>query len=241
MADALDHAEVIVLARMALQVLRGAAQLGDRLRDVLLPRVLLAEADAARDVLGIEIDELLQRVEARLRVADFLVVRSDGLPFLGRVAGEAELLVQLREADVHLDALDDLEHLLVERDGLQVEALRRVRAGDLLEAVRGLGRALHLLVELRQLLQDADVVRIELQDPLVLLHRLLELALGYQLRGRLDDLVLVHRYGRLARGSARGKTEGQRNPVGGYIQDRRAPTKMPEEGYLQRRTRALRV
>jgi hypothetical protein len=192
-ADALGHAQVIVVAPVALQVLRGAPQLRHRLDQVVLPRVLLAQADAGGDVVRIHVDQLLQRVEAGLGVAGLLVVRGDRLPFLGGVADQAELLVQLRQLDVHLDAVDDLEDLLVERDGLQIEALLRVGLRDLLEAVRRLRLAVHLLVELGELLQDADVVRIHLQDALVFLDGLVERALRDQLRGRLDDLVFVHR------------------------------------------------
>ena len=195
MADALGDTQVVVAAAVALQVLRGPAQLRDRFDQVVLPRVLLAQPDAAGHVVGIQIDELLERVQALLVVPALLVVRGDRLPLLGGVAHQPELLVQLGEAHVHFDALDDLEHLLVERDGLQVEALRRVGARDLLEAIRRLGLLLHLLVELGELLQDADVVRVHFQHALVFLHRLLELTLGDQFRGRLDDLVLVHRSG----------------------------------------------
>src|SRR5467141_2762523 len=79
------------------------------------------------------------------------------------IAHQPELLVQLGEADADLDAIDDLEHLLVERDRLQVEALLRVRPRDLLEAVRRLRLPVHLLVQLGELLQDAHVVGIQLQ------------------------------------------------------------------------------
>ena len=194
-ADALGDAQVIVGATVALQVLRRAPQLGHRLDQVVLARVLLAEPDSRGDVVGIEIDQLLERVETRSVVARLLVVRGDGLPLLRGIAHQAELLVQLGETDVHLDAIDDLEHLFVERDGLQVEALRPVGPRHLLEAVRRLGVLPHLLVKLGELLQDADVVRIQLQNALVFLDRLIELTFGDQLGSRLDDLVLVHRSG----------------------------------------------
>ena len=60
--------------------------------------------------------------------------------------------------------------------------------------------------QLCELLQHADVVRIHLQDPLELLHRLLELTLPDQLRGRLHDLVFVHGVGGLG-----GKGSGSRD------------------------------
>ena len=203
-ADALRHAQVIVGPAVPLQVLRSAAQLGHRLVQIVLPRVLFAQPDAGGDVVGVEIDQLLQGIEAGLGVADLLVVRRDRLPLFGRVAHQSQLLVQLGEADVDLDPIDDLEHLLVERDRLQIEALRRIGLGDLLEAVGRLRLAVHLLVQLGQLLQDADVVGIDFEDPLELLDGLLELTFGDQLRGRLHDLVFVHRSGRLS-GRRRGR------------------------------------
>ena len=198
MADPLGHPQVIVGAAVPLQVLRSAAQLGHRLDQIVLPRVLLAQPDAGGDVIGVEIDQLLQGIEAGFGVADLFVVRRDRLPLFGRVADQSQLLVQLGEADVDLDPIDDLEHLLVERDRFQIEALRRIGLGDLLEAVGRLRLAVHLLVQLGELLQDTDVVRIDLEDPLELLDGLLELTFGDQLRGRLHDLVFVHRSGRLS-------------------------------------------
>ncbi len=185
-ADALGDAQVIVVPPVALQILGGAPQLRHRLDEVVLPRILLAETDPGRDVVRVEIDELLERVEACLGVARLLVEGGDRLPLLGRVAHQPELLVQLGKADVHFDALDDLQHLLIERHRLEVEPLLRIGPGDLLEAVRRLGLAVHLLVELGELLQDPDVVRIELQDALVFLDRFVERTLRDQLRGRLD-------------------------------------------------------
>ena len=185
-ADPLGDAQVIVVTAVALQILRGAAKLRDGLDQVVLARVLLAEPDPRGHIVGVQVDQLLQGIEARLGIAGFLVMRRDRLPFLGRIPDQSELLVQLGEADVHLHPLDDLEHLFVERDRLQIKALLRVRARDLLEAVGRLGLAVHLLVELGELLQDPDVVRIELQDALVLLDRFVERTLRDQLRGRLD-------------------------------------------------------
>jgi hypothetical protein len=219
-ADALGHAEVVVGAAVALQVLGGAPQLGDRLDGVLLARVLLAQPDAGGDVVGIEVDQLLQGIEAGLVVAGLLVMGGDRLPLLGGVADEAQLLVQLGQADVDLDPLHDLQHLFVERDGLQVEALRPIGARHLLEAVRGFGLLLHLLVELGQLLEDADVVRVHFQDALVFLDGLLELTFDDQLGSRLDDLVLVHRSGTAPSLALERAADFQRNVLRGYIQGR---------------------
>jgi hypothetical protein len=194
-ADALGDAEIVVVPAVALQVLRRPPELRHRLDGVLLPGVLLAEPDSRGDVVGVQVDQLFQRVQARLGVAGLLVMRGDRLPFLGGVAHQPELLVQLGEAHAHLDAIDDLEDLLIERDRLEVEALLRVRPRHLLEAVGRLRLAVHLLVQLGQLLQDADVVRIDLEDAQILLHRFVERAFRDQLRGRLDDLVFVHRPG----------------------------------------------
>ena len=206
MADALRHAQIIVGPAVPLQVLRSAAQLGHRLDQIVLPRVLFAQPDAGGDVVGVEIDQLLEGIEAGLGVADLLVVRRDRLPLFGRVAHQSQLLVQLGEADVDLDPIDDLEHLLVERDRLQIEALRRIGLGDLLEAVGRLRLAVHLLVQLGELLQDPDIVRVHLQHALVFLDGLVERALRDQLGGRLDDLVFVHRPG-----GSRGLGEGPKS------------------------------
>ena len=118
------------------------------------------------------------------------------------VAHQPQLLVQLGEADVDLDPVDDLEDLLIEGHRLEVEPLLRVGAGHLLEAVGRVRLAVHLLVQLGQLLQDPDVVRIHFQDALVFLDGLVERALRDELRGGLDDLVFVHRP------EARWKAEG---------------------------------
>src|SRR3954466_9027129 len=89
MGDALGEPGGIVLARVALQVLGRAAKLGDRFGDVLLAGVLLAEPDAARDVFRVEIDELLQRVEAPPCVAALFSVRRGPPPLLLRGAAAA--------------------------------------------------------------------------------------------------------------------------------------------------------
>jgi len=59
----------------------------------------------------------------------------------------------------------------------------RVRPRDLLEAVRRLRLPVHLLVQLGELLQDAHVVGIQLQDALVFLDGFVERPLRDQLRG----------------------------------------------------------
>ena len=170
----------------------------DRVLDEAFLRVQLGELDARRDVLGIEIDELLDRRERFLRLAFAMEVRRDRLVVLHRIGHQAELAVELGELQDHVDeARIELEDLLVDRDRFEEEALLVIEARDLeVRLGRVLLRAL-LRVEVADLEPDADVLRILLDDPQVLLDRLVELALLDKLPGRIHDLFFVEGHGRL--------------------------------------------
>ena len=213
--QALGDLDEVVLPALAPQLLARRRELVRRVVDEPLLRVQLGELDARGDVLGVEIDELLDRLERFLRVAFAMEVRGDGLEVLHRIAHQAELAIQLGELEDDVDeARVELEDLLVDRDGFQEEALLVIEARDLLIGVdRVLLRAL-LRVEVADLEPHADVLRILLDDPQVLLHRFVDLSLVDKLPGRIHDLVFVEGHALRTRcdASQRGvRTAGHRD------------------------------
>src|SRR5215217_5993174 len=192
--QSLGHAGPVVAAAVALEVFGGALELLDGFARHVLAGVELREFDLRRHVLGVEIHHLLQGIERRLGVARLVVVVGDNLEVRHRLRHQPELLVKLRQLEVHLQQVRvELEDLLVEGDGLEEEPVGGVALGDFREEVRRLGVVVLLDVQLAHLLEDPDVLRINLQDLLVLLDGFVVRALRDQLRGGFDDLVLVHR------------------------------------------------
>ena len=125
-------------------------------------------------------------------------VRGDRLVVLHRIGHEAELAIELGELQDHVDeARIELEDLLVDRDRFEEETLLVIEARDLeIRLGRVLLRAL-LRVEVADLQPHADVLRIFLNDPQVLLHRFVDLPLIDKLAGRIHDLFFVEGHGRL--------------------------------------------
>ncbi len=123
-------------------------------------------------------------------------VRGDGLEVLHRIGHQAELAIELRELEDHVDeARIELEDLLVDRDRFEEETLLVIEARDLqVRLDRVLLRTL-LRVEITDLQPDADVLRILVDDPQVLLHRLVDLSLVDKLAGRIHDLFFVEGHG----------------------------------------------
>ena len=124
-----------------------------------------------------------------------MVERRDRLVLLHRVRQEAELLVQLRQLVVHVDeARLDLENLLIDGDGFEVEALVRIELRDLCIGLGRLGLLAQLGVKVANLEPDPDVLIVVGDDFEVLLDRLFELALFDQLLGAGDQFVFVGRH-----------------------------------------------
>ena len=119
-------------------------------------RERLGEAEVRERVRRIERDDLAEDVD-RLRVALLaLEARRDLVERGERVADEPELLVELGELrrdvrvplfEVRHVLLNDLADLLVDRDGLEREALLRVEPPDALVGRDRFGVGLHLQLE----------------------------------------------------------------------------------------------
>jgi len=95
----------------------------------------------------------------------------------------------------------ELEHLLVKRHRLEKKTIARVALGDLGEVGGCLLIVVFLLEELPHFLQDAHVLRVDLQKSAVFFDCLVVRPLRDQFGGRFDDLVLIHR---VIGGTARG-------------------------------------
>src|SRR5205823_4025934 len=99
--------------------------------------------------------------------------------------------------DVELGRIE-LVDLLVDRDGLEEEAVAGVVIGDLAEGLYRLVGAVDAHPQIADAIQRIDVVRIVVEKPLVLFDGRLDLALGDELLGVGDDLIALNRH-RLAR------------------------------------------
>src|SRR6185436_20094192 len=97
--------------------------------------------------------------------------------------------------------------LLVDRDGLEIEALFPVELRDLEVRLGRLLLGVPLRVEVADLQPDPDVLRILLDDAQVLLDRLVELALLDELLRGLHDLVLIDGHGATTPPSRSGRVE----------------------------------
>jgi hypothetical protein len=196
--QALGDLQEVVLATLPAQLLARDLELGRGVIDLALLGEELRELDARRDVLGIEIDELLDRRERFLGVAFAMEVGGDRLEVLHRIGRQAQLAIQLRELQDHVDEPRiELEDLLVDSDGFQEEALVVIELRDLQV---GLDRVLlraPLGVEIADLQPDANVLGILVDDAQVLLDRLVDLALVDELPRRIHDLFFVKGHGAL--------------------------------------------
>ena len=188
----LGHLDEVVEPVVLAQVVAGLAELGDRVVNHALFRVELGQLDAGGDVLRIEIDQLADGGQRLARLALAMEVRRHHLEVLHRVREQAELAVELGQLEVDLNQPRiELEDLLVDRDGLQVEALLAVELGDAEIGLRGLVLRALLGVEIADLEPDPDVLRVLADDLEVLLDGLVNLALVPRLAGCVHHLVLV--------------------------------------------------
>ncbi len=155
-------------------------------------------------VRGIEVDDLPEDLD-RLTVS--VLPLQPGGDFVERregVAGQPQLLIELRElrADVRVPVLelrdvlrDDLADLLVDRDRFQGEALARVELTDPLVRADRVGVRLHLRLEVTHLQEGPRVVRILLDDLLILGDRSVVLLLLDVLLSGGEYLFSVDRHG----------------------------------------------
>lgn len=202
--EALDDLQRVLAAPELHELPGGDAELADRALGVLRARERLGQAQVRQRVGRVELDDLAEDLDG-LRVAVLaLQARGDLVERGERVARQPELLVELRELrrDVPVALLelghvlrDDLADLLVDRDGLQGEALARVELPDALVSAHGVGVGLHLRLEVADLQEGPRVVRILLDDPLVLDDRLVVLLLLDVLLGGGEHLFSVNRHG----------------------------------------------
>ena len=201
--QAVEDLEGVVAAPELGEQARGGAELGDRAVDVLRPQQRLGQAQVGQRVRRVELDDLAEDVE-RLAVAALLLqTRRDLVEGLQGVARQPERLVKLGELrrDVGVLVLelrdvlpDDLADLLEDGDRLQREALARVELADPLVGDDGVGVRLHLRLQIADLQEDPGVVRILLDDPLILRDRPVVPLLLDVLLGGCEDLLAVNRH-----------------------------------------------
>ena len=110
--------------------------------------------------------------------------------------------------------LDELADLLVDGDGLEREALRRIELADPVVCRDRLCVRVHPRLQITNLQQDPSVVRILLDDFLVLLQRLVEPLLVDMLLRCLEYLLAIEGQSALCFGNRRRFSEAsQRSAV----------------------------
>jgi hypothetical protein len=130
-------------------------------------------------------DRVLGPVVLQVMVGQHLVLAA-------RVLRQALLVVEVRELLVDLEASRvDLVDLLVDRDRLQEKAVLGVEVGDPCEEGDRIGGAVDPDVEVPDLVQRRDVLRVLVEHPQVLLERRVELSPGEELLGALKDLIPI--------------------------------------------------
>jgi hypothetical protein len=164
--------------------------------DVLHSRQCFREAKVGQGIGRVELDDTPEHVDRfgvallALQPGRVLVERGE------RVAREAELLIEIREqrSDVTVSLLemrdvlrDEFANLLVDGDRLQREALRSVVLADPLVGRDGVPELRHFRLQIADLQESPSVVRILLDDLLVLRDRPVVLLL-------LDELLGVRLY-----------------------------------------------
>ena len=154
----------------------------------------------------IELDDLAERRDGLRVLARTLQAGRHFVERRERVRGETELLVQLRELGRDVPVLllelrrvlgDQLTNLLVDCNRFEREPLLRVELPDLLVGRDRVGVGLHLRLDVADLEQDPGIVRILLDDLLVLDDRLVVFLLLDKLLGGFEHLFAVDRHGLL--------------------------------------------
>ncbi len=155
-------------------------------------REQLREANARAHAAAVDLDHPAVDAHQGLVVLGAGVALREGVEVLHRVRPQAQLHVQLGELEVELHQVGvDLEDLLVDRDGLEEEALLVVRDGDAGVGLDGRLPRVHAHLQVADLQEDADVRGVLAEHPLVLHDGAVELVLrGVFLRG-VDDLLTI--------------------------------------------------
>jgi hypothetical protein len=193
--QALGNLDVILDPVGALEVLGGPVELLHRLFAHALPGVQLGQLDPAGDVVGIQVDDAPQNVQRLPGHPLLIVVGGHHLKMGHGIADDPQVLIFVRQAQVHIDpGIIYLEYLLEYRDGLEVKALLRVGAGHPQVGVHRLALLSHPDQQIALLQERADVVGILAENLLVLTDGLLDLALLDVLERVVVDLVLVDRH-----------------------------------------------
>ncbi len=202
--ESLENFERVVAATELDEESGGLSELADGAVGVTRTRERFGESQVRQRIRRVERDDLAEHVE-RFLIA--LLTREAHRDFVERgerVAHETELLIELGELrrDVRValfevrDVLaDDLADLLVDCNRLEREALLGVVATDALVRRDRLGIRLLLQLQIADLQQGPNVVRIAVDELLVLEDRLVVALLLYELGGGLEDLFAINRHG----------------------------------------------
>ncbi len=203
--EALEHLDGVVAAPELRELRAGRAELRDGAVEVFVARERLGEPEMRQRVRRIEIDDAPEHFD-RFGVAPLaLQPRRDFVERCERVADEAELLVELRQLrrdvavfffELREMLRDDLADLLVDGDRFEREPLTRVVLADALVGRNGVRERLHLRLEISNLEEGPCVVRILLDQLLVLENRLVVLLLLDELLGGREHLFAVDGHGR---------------------------------------------
>ncbi len=157
--------------------------------------VEVRQAHLDAHVVGIDGGHLLVDVDGVRQPVVLLVVIGQDLVLAPGVLDQALLVVEVGQLVVDLElGRVDLVDLLEDRDRLQEEPVPGVEVRDPREVGDGIPGTVHADVEVPDLVQGRDVLGVVLQDAEVLLQRLIELTLGQQLLGGLEDLFAVDRH-----------------------------------------------
>jgi hypothetical protein len=201
--EPLDDLERVFFASELRELARGDSELAHGAVDVFRARERLGEAQVRQRVGRVEVDDAAEDFDGLLVAVLALQARGHFVERRERVARQTELLIELGELrrDVRVPILegrhvarDDLADLLVDGDRLEREALRRIEFPDPLVGRHGGAIAIHLELEVAHLQEGPSVVRIFLDDPLVLDHRLVVLLLLDVLLGGGEHLFAVNRH-----------------------------------------------
>ncbi len=214
--DALDDPQRIVLPADLEEDLGRDGELLGRAVEVADARIGVGQPQVRDRVRRIERDDLLEDVDGVAVAPDDLEAGGHLVVVGERVGAQVELGQQLRElrhdvAEAILQVrgvlLNNLADLLVDRDRLNAEPLDRVVGGYSVVGVDGLGELLDPEVEVPDLEERADVVRVLRDDLLVLRDGLVVALLVSELLRFLEDLVAVDRHSGL-----RGTHQNLRGP-----------------------------
>ncbi len=203
MKQPLNHLERVVAATELRQLPRRDGELRHGSVAVLGMRERFGEAQVRQRIGRVELDDFAEDFDGFVVAALPLQPRGHLVERRQRIARQSELLVELGELgrDVRVFLLelrdvlrDDLADLLVDGDGLERKALARVELADTLVRRDRVRVRLHLGLEVANLQQGPRVVRILLDDLLILRDRPVVLLFLDVLLGGNENLIAVNRH-----------------------------------------------